>query len=133
LREIFLKTDNLIKGRYLAEVTKEVFEDLATSKYQLAEYRLSVYGRNINEWTKLADWVVSNRLYSDSVRWIIQVPRLYNVYRKAGSLQNFEQFIHSNIKFANSSNRHFSSTVQGYRGSPIRSQAASFPQESGWV
>jgi len=37
LREIFLKTDNLIAGRYLAEITREVFEDLEKSKYQLAE------------------------------------------------------------------------------------------------
>jgi len=46
LREIFLKTDNYIKGRYLAEVTKEVFEDLEAAKYALAEYRLSIYGRS---------------------------------------------------------------------------------------
>ncbi|KZV19613.1 AMP deaminase [Dorcoceras hygrometricum] len=35
LREIFLKQDNLIQGRFLAEVTKEVFSDLTASKYQL--------------------------------------------------------------------------------------------------
>lgn len=35
LREIFMKTDNLIGGRYLAELTKEVFDDLEASKYQL--------------------------------------------------------------------------------------------------
>lgn len=38
LREIFLKTDNVIAGRYLAEITTQVFEDLEKSKYQLAEY-----------------------------------------------------------------------------------------------
>lgn len=68
LREIFLKTDNMIQvrclpciaqlvfdcplrfllgqGRYLAEVTAEVFRDLEASKYSLAEYRLSVYGKS---------------------------------------------------------------------------------------
>ncbi|KAK8522459.1 hypothetical protein V6N13_115426 [Hibiscus sabdariffa] len=35
LREIFLKQDNLIQGRFLAEVTKQVLSDLETSKYQL--------------------------------------------------------------------------------------------------
>jgi AMP deaminase len=45
LREIFLKTDNLIKGRYLAEITQEVFLDLEANKYQFAEYRLSIYGK----------------------------------------------------------------------------------------
>jgi AMP deaminase len=36
LREIFLKTDNFIQGRYLAELTKEVITDLETSKYQVS-------------------------------------------------------------------------------------------------
>lgn len=35
LREIFLKTDNYIHGRYLAELTKEVMTDLEQSKYQV--------------------------------------------------------------------------------------------------
>ena len=34
LREIFLKTDNAIHGRYFAELTRELFDDLAESKYQ---------------------------------------------------------------------------------------------------
>ena len=36
LREIFLKTDNYIQGRYLAELTKEVMTDLEQSKYQVS-------------------------------------------------------------------------------------------------
>ena len=44
LREIFLKTDNYIQGRYLAEITRELFGDLEASKYQLAEWRISIYG-----------------------------------------------------------------------------------------
>jgi len=35
LRDIFLKTDNFIKGKYLAEITKEVISDLESSKYQM--------------------------------------------------------------------------------------------------
>lgn len=45
LREIFLKTDNHIKGKYLAEITKEVINDLEDTKYQMAEWRLSIYGQ----------------------------------------------------------------------------------------
>src|ERR1700694_5702742 len=41
LRTIFLKTDNFIKGRYLAEITKEVISDLESSKYQMVEWRIS--------------------------------------------------------------------------------------------
>lgn len=40
LREIFIKQDNLIHGRFLAELTKEVFSDLEASKYQHAEMRI---------------------------------------------------------------------------------------------
>ena len=37
--------DNIIHGRFLAELTKEVLGDLEASKYQHAEYRISIYGR----------------------------------------------------------------------------------------
>lgn len=93
LREIFLKTDNYIKGRYLADLTKEVLEDLEASKYQMAEYRISIYGRDPNEWDKLASWVVDNKLFSNNVRWLIQIPRLYNVYKATGVVQNYKQMI----------------------------------------
>lgn len=36
---------SFIEGRYLAELSKEVFTDLQQSKYQMAEYRISIYGR----------------------------------------------------------------------------------------
>lgn len=93
LREIFLKTDNYIKGRYLADITKEVMEDLEQSKYQMAEYRVSIYGRSEDEWDKLASWVVDNKLFSNNVRWLIQVPRLYNVYYSEGIVQNFSEVV----------------------------------------
>ncbi|KAJ3069940.1 AMP deaminase [Podochytrium sp. JEL0797] len=93
LREIFMKTDNFVKGRYLAELTQEVFSDLEASKYQMAEYRVSIYGRDKKEWDKLATWVVDNKLFSENVRWLVQVPRLYNVYKASGLLQNFQQVL----------------------------------------
>lgn len=76
LREIFLKTDNHINGRYFAEMMKEVLYDLKESKYQMAEPRLSIYGRSKDEWDQLASWAVKNNVYSDNVRWLIQIPRL---------------------------------------------------------
>lgn len=93
LREIFLKTDNLIKGSYLAELTKQVFDDLEASKYQLAEYRLSIYGRSADEWDKLAAWVLGNKLASPSVRWMIQFPRLYHIYRSSGAVDTFQTYL----------------------------------------
>ena len=50
--------------------------DLEDSKYQNAEYRLSIYGRSYDEWDKLAHWAIKHNVYSDNVRWLIQVPRL---------------------------------------------------------
>ncbi|KAG8860865.1 AMP deaminase [Tulasnella sp. 330] len=93
LREIFLKTDNYIKGRYLAELTKELMQDLEQSKYQYCEWRISIYGRSVAEWDKLAKWIVNHKLFSHNVRWLIQIPRLYNVYRQTGQVENFEQVI----------------------------------------
>ncbi|KAI8927404.1 hypothetical protein BC831DRAFT_534182 [Entophlyctis helioformis] len=93
LREIFLKTDNYVKGTYLAELTQEVISDLEASKYQMVEYRISIYGRSKDEWDKLAKWIIENKLFSHNVRWLIQVPRLYSVYKKSGNVHNFEDVI----------------------------------------
>lgn len=93
LREIFLKIDNKIDGRYFAELTKEVMADLEQSKYQNCEWRVSIYGRSEDEWDKVARWVVNNKLFSHNVRWLIQVPRLYHVYKESGSVKTFEDVV----------------------------------------
>jgi AMP deaminase len=95
LREIFLKTDNLIQGRYLAELTHEVMNDLEQSKYQYCEWRISIYGRSLDEWDKLAKWIVNHKVIGHNVRWLIQVPRLYDVYKASGLVQTFEDIIRS--------------------------------------
>ncbi|CAO3702884.1 unnamed protein product [Rhizopus stolonifer] len=93
LREIFMKTDNYVQGRYLAEITKEVVSDLESSKYQMVEYRVSIYGRSLDEWDKLAKWVVNNKLFSSNVRWLIQIPRLYNIYKSSNTISSFHDII----------------------------------------
>eukprot|EP01018_Ginkgo_biloba_P000785 Gb_23346 [translate_table: standard] len=93
LREIFLKQDNLIQGRFLAELTKQVFSDLAASKYQMAEYRISIYGRKQSEWDQMASWIINNELYSENVVWLIQLPRLYNVYKEMGIVTSFQNIL----------------------------------------
>lgn len=45
---------------------------------QMAEYRISIYGRKQSEWDQLASWIVNNELYSENVVWLIQV--LIRVY-----------------------------------------------------
>ena len=93
LREIFLKTDNYTKGKFLAEVTREVISDLESSKYQFVEWRVSIYGKSLDEWDKLAKWVVNNQLFSHNVRWLVQIPRLYLPWKQTGKIENFEQLI----------------------------------------
>eukprot|EP01034_Spumella_vulgaris_P023432 gene23432-29650_t len=96
LREIFLKTDNHIQGRYLAEITRELMNDLESNKYQLVEWRVSIYGRKASEWSSLANWFYANRLAHSNVRWLIQIPRLYDAYRKSGEVESFGHLL-SNI------------------------------------
>ncbi|XP_068647326.1 probable AMP deaminase [Aristolochia californica] len=93
LREIFLKQDNLIQGRFMAEVTKQVLCDLEASKYQMAEYRVSIYGRKQSEWDQLASWFINNSIYSENAVWLIQLPRLYNVYKKMGIVTSFQNIL----------------------------------------
>ena len=93
LREVFLKTDNRLNGLYFAEIIKEVADDLRESKYQNAELRLSIYGRKRDEWDKLAKWAVNHKVYSDNIRWLIQVPRLYDAFREAKSVESFQDLL----------------------------------------
>jgi AMP deaminase len=56
---------------------------------------MSIYGRKQDEWDKLAEWVINNKQFSHNVRWLIQVPRLYDVYKENGSIENFEDIVRS--------------------------------------
>lgn len=87
--------------------------DLEQSKYQVStlaayspaeltleqycEWRVSIYGRSVDEWDKLAKWVINNKLFSHNVRWLIQVPRLYNVYKENGVVRTFEDIVISRL------------------------------------
>ncbi|EJD76724.1 adenosine monophosphate deaminase [Loa loa] len=93
LREIFIKTDNYVGGKYFADVLKEVLSDLEDSKYQHAEPRLSIYGHSKEEWDKLAKWAIENDVYSVNARWLIQIPRLYDVYRSKKMVKNFDEML----------------------------------------
>ncbi|XP_073471990.1 AMP deaminase 2 isoform X2 [Aquarana catesbeiana] len=93
LREIFIKTDNKVSGKYFAHIIKEVMSDLEESKYQNAELRLSIYGRSRKEWDSLAYWAVSHKVHSNNVRWLVQVPRLFDVFRSKKQVNNFQEIL----------------------------------------
>ncbi len=50
-------------------VCVQVINDLEASKYQLTEWRISIYGRKASEWASLARWFYVNRLAHSNVRW----------------------------------------------------------------
>ncbi|XP_049878137.1 AMP deaminase 2-like isoform X2 [Pectinophora gossypiella] len=95
LREVFLKTDNYMNGTYFARIIKEVMDDLHENKYTNIEPRISIYGKNKNEWTNLAMWALHHNVYSSHVRWLVQVPRLYDIYRINKLLKNFQEFLNN--------------------------------------
>jgi hypothetical protein len=51
------------------------------------------YGRTALEWNKLADWVCDHELFSSQNRWIVQIPRLYHIYKRMGIIKNFEEML----------------------------------------
>jgi len=78
LREIFLKHDNVVEGRFLAEITHEVIGgDVRANNHVYLEPRLSIYGRSEKEWDLLAAWVVRFNLVSKRVKWMVQIPRIF--------------------------------------------------------
>jgi AMP deaminase len=93
-----MKTDNHIGGRFFGKLIKEVMNDVEESKYQNLEPRLSIYGRSANEWDKLAEWAVNNNVYSDNIRWLIQVPRLFDIYKCNNLVANFAEIIDNLFK-----------------------------------
>ena len=45
--------------------------DLEKGKYVIAEWRISIYGKSQDEWKKLAQWIVKNKLVSTHVAWMV--------------------------------------------------------------
>ncbi|XP_069489503.1 AMP deaminase 1-like [Ambystoma mexicanum] len=93
LRDLYMKTDNYIDGEYFATIIKEVGSDLEDAKYQYAEPRLSIYGRSPEEWTKLSSWFNKHRVYSPNMRWMIQVPRIYDIFRAKNFVPHFGKML----------------------------------------
>eukprot|EP01114_Cavostelium_apophysatum_P013826 TRINITY_DN3441_c0_g1_i3.p1 TRINITY_DN3441_c0_g1~~TRINITY_DN3441_c0_g1_i3.p1 ORF type:complete len:1400 (-),score=428.10 TRINITY_DN3441_c0_g1_i3:135-4334(-) len=93
LRTVFLKIDNYGKGKYFAELTNELFERNTRLKYIKTECRISIYGRKKTEWADLANWIFDNKVYSESNRWLIQMPRIYDVFKTMNEVQSFAEMI----------------------------------------
>ena len=107
LRRIFLKTNNAMGGRYFAELMKLVLNRHEESKGHTSacEMRLSIYGMERSEWKDLATWMTTDwggdfpgPVISTHNRWLIQIPRLWRIFRsKPGNEQTSFQAMLENI------------------------------------
>eukprot|EP01012_Entosiphon_sulcatum_P012156 TRINITY_DN17591_c0_g1_i1.p1 TRINITY_DN17591_c0_g1~~TRINITY_DN17591_c0_g1_i1.p1 ORF type:complete len:1308 (+),score=190.02 TRINITY_DN17591_c0_g1_i1:456-4379(+) len=93
LRELVLRTDNAMGGRYFAELIKKTFQQFEEDAYTFAENRISVYGKRRNEWSKLAEWFHTHGMASKHNKWLIQVPRAYHVIHASGKVRNFGEVL----------------------------------------
>lgn len=96
LRSVFLKTSNFMGGEYFGRLTSKIIESLKENN-TYAEMRLSIYGKNSREWDDLARWVRVNELHkpdaTDRNMWMVQIPRVYKGFCKAGIVKNFEDLL----------------------------------------
>jgi AMP deaminase len=95
LRSLFLKTENFMGGRYFAEIIKQTFDrqQHRSGGNVFSEFRLSIYGRSRDEWHNLAHWWAAHGMQSRANRWMIQVPRIFQVYKKSGIVHSFAQLL----------------------------------------
>lgn len=97
LRDLFLKTNNYLKGKYFAQLCNQVVDYLEVCDNNVyIEPRLSIYGETKEEWLRLAQWFHTHKLNRKYVLWMIQLPRVFHIYRKRGTLQTFEEYL-SNV------------------------------------
>ncbi|KAI5129907.1 AMP deaminase [Nematocida parisii] len=93
LREVFLKHDNYIKGKYLAELTQELINEVEEKEYLRCEWGVSLYGKKKEELEVLSRWVYKNKLYNKNIKWYLQVPRLYGIFKGHGAIKNYGEFL----------------------------------------
>jgi AMP deaminase len=110
MRTIFLKSSNAIDGRFFGELTRQLLDNaerkLASSQTTM-ELRISIYGIDRGEWGRLAKWVLTpwlgatglpaRPLLSEANRWIIQIPRLYSLFRGKTASDGTPQVAHFQV------------------------------------
>ena len=95
LRTVFMKTKNHQHGLYFAEMIKQLFHhfEKKDGNNVYNEYRVSIYGAGPDEWGELSDWVERHDLYSHTNMWMVQVPRIYRVFKKIGKVSCFQDVL----------------------------------------
>eukprot|EP01062_Namystynia_karyoxenos_P028805 TRINITY_DN2175_c0_g1_i1.p1 TRINITY_DN2175_c0_g1~~TRINITY_DN2175_c0_g1_i1.p1 ORF type:complete len:1842 (+),score=601.91 TRINITY_DN2175_c0_g1_i1:806-5527(+) len=93
LRSLLLSPDNYMGGRYFAELLKSSFDQYQRDRYTYAEMRITIYGRSREEWHKLAGWFDTHGMASIHNKFLVQVPRIYSIWREKGIVNSFMDFI----------------------------------------
>lgn len=93
LRSLLLKTDNFMNGRYFAELIRDVFAQYSRDRCTFAENRVSVYGINSKEWANLANWFTTHGMSCKHNTWVIQVPRVFKIFRSQNVIGSFGQYL----------------------------------------
>jgi AMP deaminase len=93
IKDIFLSIENHIQGRFFAELVKEVIKGIDKEKYVLAEYRISIFGKQANDWETTAKWLKTYEVSSKRIRWLVQIPRLFSEFKKKALVSNFSEML----------------------------------------
>lgn len=59
------------------------------------EFTYYINGRKKTEWRDLANWVMDHQVYSDSNRWLIQIPRIYSVFKEVNEVKSYAELLES--------------------------------------
>lgn len=93
LRSIFFSTDNVLGGRYFAELTKLVLENNKLDEWVFSENRLEITGARSTEWSNLAAWFDKYGMASTQTQWMIRIPRSYRQLKRSGDVKDFGDFL----------------------------------------
>jgi AMP deaminase len=97
LKKTFLSIYNYQRGRYLAELTKEMIERHPETGYEFLIPLFRVGNKSVvkvNDLSALAAWVIDNEIISKNTRFILSIDRLYDVLRSYESeIFNFSDFV----------------------------------------
>ncbi|CCW66629.1 unnamed protein product [Phytomonas sp. Hart1] len=93
LLTLLLKTDNHLRGRYFAELTKLTFDNLERDRFSFTEFRLTIYGARSDEWALLSSWFDTHGMSSSHNCWVIQVPCIYGYLHRSGRVRSFAEYL----------------------------------------
>ncbi|ODQ80539.1 hypothetical protein BABINDRAFT_160810 [Babjeviella inositovora NRRL Y-12698] len=100
IRETFLSYDNHIHGAFLAEIVKETIFRLEVSNYKYYEYNVELHIQDfqvepgVNIWQKMAAWICDEKLFSENIRFIVQIPlHKYPELCSLGRVASYGEFL----------------------------------------